>query len=305
MSARPNRRVLAAAVGLLAVGGVPPRSPEAATSCSAPDYRRLDFWVGDWNVFDADDRTAVAARTRVEPILGGCAIRESYEGADGHAGESLTAWDAGRRVWHQTWVTNRGALLAIEGRFDGGALTMEGTQHSADGRSETIRGTWKREGRGVRETAFVSSGGAAWRPLFDIVFLPRAGGTMLDPVAAPAPDDQETIARLNREYIAAFLRSDVEWYRAHLVDDFVCIDSDGTVLDRKAFLEDAAKGPNVADYRLEDVRVRVRGDAALVHATGLFTRRDGTKGRSRYTDVWQKSGGGWKAVSAQITRIPG
>ena len=85
----------------------------------------------------------------------------------------------------------------------------------------------------------------------------------------------------------------------------MCIESDGTVLDREAFLLDAAKAPAVADYALKDVRVRVLGDVALVHATGAFTRRDGTKGRSRYTDVYKRMDGSWKAISAQITRVAG
>jgi len=121
--------------------------------------------------------------------------------------------------------------------------------------------------------------------------------------AENVPDARETITRLNREYIDAFLASDVGWYRDHLADEFVCIESDGTVLDREAFLLDAAKAPAVADYALKDVRVRVLGDVALVHATGAFTRRDGTKGRSRYTDVYKRMDGSWKAISAQITRV--
>ena len=55
-------------------------------------------------------------------------------------------------------------------------------------------------------------------------------------------------------------------------------------------------------YKLERVAVRVYGDAALVQATGLWTRRDGSKGMSRYIDVHIRQKGEWKTVSAQITR---
>jgi hypothetical protein len=58
------------------------------------------------------------------------------------------------------------------------------------------------------------------------------------------------------------------------------------VLDKPKFLSQTAKGPDVADYRLEQARVRIFGDAALVHGTGRFTRKDGTAGTSRYTDVY-------------------
>ena len=63
------------------------------------------------------------------------------------------------------------------------------------------------------------------------------------------------------------------------------------------------KGPDVADYKLEHVDVRIYGDAALVRATGLWTSKGGSMGMSRYLDVYVKERETWKAVSAQITRI--
>ena len=114
--------------------------------------------------------------------------------------------------------------------------------------------------------------------------------------------DKTALERLNQEYIDAFMNADVEWYREHLADDFVCIESDGTVLNKDQFLINAAKGPDVADYKLEKVNVRIYGIVALVRATGLFARKDGSRGLSRYTDIYVQTEQGWKAVSAQITR---
>lgn len=111
-----------------------------------------------------------------------------------------------------------------------------------------------------------------------------------------------TLERLNQQYVDAFMKADVDWYRDHLAEDFVCIESDGSILGKEQFLRDAAKGPDVARYELRDVRVRLFEGVALVHATGMFTRADGTAGISRYTDVWALRDGKWKTISAQITR---
>jgi ketosteroid isomerase-like protein len=112
------------------------------------------------------------------------------------------------------------------------------------------------------------------------------------------------IRRLNREYIAAYMDADAAWYRRHLARDFVCIESDGSVQTRAKFLAVVARGPDVAAYGLTKVRVRFYGGGAvaLVQATGRFTRPDGRRGTSRYTDVYVRGNGGWKVVSAQITR---
>ena len=114
--------------------------------------------------------------------------------------------------------------------------------------------------------------------------------------------DQTELERMNEEYIAAFMQADVDWYQRHLASDFVCIESDATVLGKEEFLRNVSRGPDVKDYTLNKVNVRVYGDAALVQATGLFTRKDGSAGLSRYTDVYVRNGGEWKVVSAQITR---
>ena len=115
--------------------------------------------------------------------------------------------------------------------------------------------------------------------------------------------DRTTLERLNQEYVDAFMNADVDWYREHLAEDFVCIESDGSVLSKQEFLASTVKGPDVADYKLDHVDVRIYGNTALVQATGLWTREDGSMGMSRYIDVYVKQREQWKTVSAQISRV--
>ena len=115
--------------------------------------------------------------------------------------------------------------------------------------------------------------------------------------------DEKILERLNQEYVNAFLASDADWYRRHLADDFVCIESDGSVLTRSQFISHTAKGPDVSTYSLESVEVRVFGEVGLVRATGIWSRKDGSMGISRYTDVYVKRDAEWKTVSAQVTRV--
>lgn len=114
--------------------------------------------------------------------------------------------------------------------------------------------------------------------------------------------NKATLEELNQQYIDAFMQANVKWYQDHLADDFVCIESDGSVLDKPQFLINTAKGRDVEEYKLDNVNVRIYGVVALVQATGLWTRKDGSKGLSRYTDIYVQTGADWKVVSAQITR---
>ncbi len=113
--------------------------------------------------------------------------------------------------------------------------------------------------------------------------------------------DEETLRILNRQYVDAFLNCDVEWYRQHVTDDFICIESDGTLLEKAAFLQGNSFPHDVVSYDLLDVRVRIFGEVALIHSHGKLTRKDGRTSFSRYTDCYAKFGDEWKAISAQFT----
>lgn len=118
----------------------------------------------------------------------------------------------------------------------------------------------------------------------------------------PDKSDLTTLERLNQEYVDAFMNADVDWYQKHLAEDFVCVESDGSVLNKIQFLSNTVKGPDVIDYKLHEVDVRIYGNAALVRATGVWIKEEGSMGMSRYTDVYIRIDNEWKAVSAQITR---
>ena len=145
-----------------------------AESCQGPEYRQFDFFVGDWDAFETSDPTHVVARNRVQLILDGCVVLEDYRSDDGHEGESFSVYDATRKLWHQTWVTNDGKLLVIEGKLENGAMVLSGSDVAPDRRQRLVRGTWKQFSGGVRENAVRSvDGGKSWQLWFDMEFRPH------------------------------------------------------------------------------------------------------------------------------------
>jgi uncharacterized protein (TIGR02246 family) len=117
-----------------------------------------------------------------------------------------------------------------------------------------------------------------------------------------AKTDLETLRELNAEYVRSVQESDVRRFEEMLADDFLCTNSDGSLLDRAAFLEHTAHPVTIANLTAHDVDIRLLGDVAIVHARTTFTWPDGRCGASRYTDVWARRDGRWLAVAAQVTR---
>jgi len=146
--------------------------PQAA-SCSAAEHRQFDFWLGDWDAFDTDNPTTSVARVRVTNLLDGCVVHEDYQDTNGLKGQSFNIYDASRKTWHQSWVTNRGQLLALEGSFKAGEMVLTGVEVAGEKR-KLARGTWTPVKGGVREIGVKSADdGKTWQPWFDLMFKPH------------------------------------------------------------------------------------------------------------------------------------
>jgi ketosteroid isomerase-like protein len=114
--------------------------------------------------------------------------------------------------------------------------------------------------------------------------------------------DVEALEQLNRDYITSVQTSDVRRFDELLAEDFLCTNPDGSLVDRAGFLAQTARPVTISDLQTHDVRIRVMGDVALVHARTTYTLADGRAGAGRYTDVWARRQGRWLAVSAHVTR---
>ena len=141
----------------------------AVSPCDSPEHRQFDFWLGDWDVSDVGDAKA-SMRIQVEKILDGCALKETYSDVNGVLGESINVYDAPRKLWHQTWATNRGQVLYLDGKFENGRMSFTASEQTTTG-PVLWRAWWIPQGAEVRETAETSTdGGKTWKQRFDIVF---------------------------------------------------------------------------------------------------------------------------------------
>ncbi|MDO9714127.1 nuclear transport factor 2 family protein [Paracraurococcus lichenis] len=120
--------------------------------------------------------------------------------------------------------------------------------------------------------------------------------------ATKADDDLDALERLNRDYIASVQHGDVQRFGELLADDFLCSNPDGTLVNRAQFLAQTAQPVTISGLVAEEVKIRLFGDVALVHARTRYRTAGGDERHGRYTDVWARRGGKWLAISAHVTR---
>jgi len=142
--------------------------------CESPESRQFDFWVGAWRVTEKGE---LAGHNNIQKIDGGCALLESWTGAEGSTGHSLNIYDARRKKWHQTWVDARGGLLLLEGELRNGSMVLQGAPRpTKEGKQQIDRITWTAlPGGEVRQHWEVSTdGGAHWSTAFDGLYTREA-----------------------------------------------------------------------------------------------------------------------------------
>ena len=274
------------------------------TPCSASEFHQFDFWLGDWDSFEIGS-SAKDAHIHVGQILEGCVLREDYQGANGHKGQSFTIYDASRKLWHQTWVTNRGELLEIEGKFRSGEMVLSGSDITRTGEKREVRGVWKPVKGGVRETAATSlDGGNTWKPWFDLIFRPHSSDS---PAVSPNSlnDDQRAVIALDAQFQAAVKANDEATIDHLLPADYILVTSSGKTFTKADLLEEARSASRHYEHQEDSEQtVRVWGNTAVITAK-LWAQ--GTENGTRFdytlwfSDTYVRTPGGWRYIFAQTS----
>jgi ketosteroid isomerase-like protein len=115
-------------------------------------------------------------------------------------------------------------------------------------------------------------------------------------------NDIDELTLLNRDYIHSVQHGDVRRFDEILAEDFLRSNPDGSLVDKNLFLAQTARPVTISGLSVHDVRVRILGEVAIIHAGTSYTTADGEPRNGRHTDVWARRDGKWLAVSAHVTR---
>lgn len=146
--------------------------PPKPLGCAGAEHRQLDFWVGEWRVFQGDTEIA---ESRIEPVAEGCAISENYWApkAPGgpYRGLSYSAFDSKAGKWRQFYVDVNGAATWYTGGLEGADMVL----HADGPNGAKLRMSYSPLPDGaVRQTGKRSTdGGQTWVTGYDYVYRRR------------------------------------------------------------------------------------------------------------------------------------
>ena len=126
-------------------------------------------------------------------------------------------------------------------------------------------------------------------------------------IGASRPPDRgaDALLRVEERWVDALQRRDATVVAAILADDFLDSTYRGELRTKSEALA-GIRSPSRADtdQRLSELRVRTWGAVGVVTGINTVSARDGSFSvRVRFTDVFVRRDGGWRAVSAQETLV--
>jgi len=143
---------------------------------------------------------------------------------------------------------------------------------------------------------------ASWKIIVDI------WNSDLPPVQtlSPGSTDEQALLQLERDWAAAWLKQDAAALEAILADGFV-ENYQGQTTAKKQLIADMKAGIyKVESTEVSDMRAVVFGDQAVVNGISMTKstmRGKDTSGKSRWTDVYEKRDGRWRAVTTYLVKI--
>jgi hypothetical protein len=122
-------------------------------------------------------------------------------------------------------------------------------------------------------------------------------------------EDREKLSNLNALFIKNFITQDTITHNEIIHKDFVCIEGNGKIANRKEYMKAWAtdyQNGKFTSFSIIDEHIRIFGNMALVRSKSVFKYLQNGKevtGTSLYTDTYIKENNRWWCVQAQITPI--
>jgi FKBP-type peptidyl-prolyl cis-trans isomerase FkpA len=119
---------------------------------------------------------------------------------------------------------------------------------------------------------------------------------------------EQSLRAAEQQLADAFKNRDRGALERMLDEQFIFTDDSGQAINKAQYIDAALKTIQVESYKLDEMTVRVFGDAGVVAGrwTGKLTvQGKASDGAVRYTDTFVKRLGQWRLVASQITRIRG
>jgi hypothetical protein len=139
--------------------------------------------------------------------------------------------------------------------------------------------------------------------LATVIVLTTSAGASI--AVAGSASDEQYIRQGEIAWTESVATGDPSAAKRILAEDFVGVNDDGSISRKADELKDlVSDAPKYASDRVDYMHLAFYGDAAVVQGSETWAKKDGTRGRWVWTDVWAKRAGKWQIVNSEDVKAP-
>jgi hypothetical protein len=258
-----------------------------ANPCKYGDqYQRLDFWLGEWDVYVNNSKIGTSSITKSE---GGCTLYEDYKTSSGFLGRSTNYYDPNDELYTQIWIDKFNSITT----YKEVSSKKDYLQMLADqGNGNFSRMTYVRDSINGNVTQTMEGStdyGSSWTSNFLGVYKRKTN-----------PSESEVkieLSNLIKKLDKAIIERDYETLNKVFDDDLKWVAPDGMILNKEMALA-ALKAKNTKSSMKaisnNDIQITVHDKQAYVIMKTIHSFSNSPDRIYRNIQIFVKENDSWK-----------
>ena len=119
--------------------------------------------------------------------------------------------------------------------------------------------------------------------------------------------DEQALIKIQHEWAEARMKGDSSYTRRLEAENCTIFWPDGSIVNKREDLKSMTGDIVFAEFKIDDLQVRLYGDTAIVVGQGTIRAHEGNQnllgGKFVWTDTFVKQNGAWKVVASQVTPV--
>ena len=120
-------------------------------------------------------------------------------------------------------------------------------------------------------------------------------------------EDEQALIKIQHDWAEARIKGDSSYTRRLEAENCTIVWPDGSVVNKREDLKSMTGDIGFTEFQIDDLQVRLYGDAGIVVGQGTINAHDGKQnllgGKFVWTDTFVKQDSAWKVVASQGTPV--
>ena len=120
-------------------------------------------------------------------------------------------------------------------------------------------------------------------------------------------DAEQALIKIQHDWAEARIKGDSSYTGRLEAKNCTVVWPDGSIVNKREDLKSMSGDIVFAEFKIDDLQVRLYGDAGVVVGQGTIRAHEGNQnllgGKFVWTDTFVKQNGAWKVVASQVTPV--